>query len=355
MPKGIEALSEEEQAGIAAAIDEASGVPSDDEPTSDDTSSGDVQDDETAGDESEAPEDETEEPSSVDDESAGDGVDDESTEDVDEESVQDVAARFGFTEDEAEQFGSVEEVERQATLRDKYVVEQARARRQRQQAGKKEDDADTATQQTAAEQPAEEEKPFNALIEHLRADGYDEALIQMAEQQQKVIERQQAHIASQQEQFNKHLSELQNSAQAQREAQIQAQQQAEQSAFIGHIDALEMQDLFGSERGSNEEQKRNASEVFDNVRILREQAHYQGRSTEITPELVKRAVRLSFQKQIDHKAAQQRTKKVQGQSKQRMGKGSSSKGSGGKTAYTGTPKTDPEFQKLAKQHDLELV
>lgn len=153
--------------------------------------------------------------------------------------------------------------------------------------------------------PGQPESPyvdFSERIEALKTEGYDDELTNMFT----VLNEQNQMLQYQMAGFNQHAQMVQEGARTNHERQV-----------LGLIDSLDRNDLFGSDLEFTDEQSNNSKQVAGEIQQMVQQMGY-----ELNPNTAHQAFQRVFAQQLIKEAGENKTRKVQKQSRKRMGRGS---------------------------------
>lgn len=269
------------------------------------------------------PEDETQ---SGDEQSAGESDEGKAPVDEGREEILSLAKSYGLGPDEVASFTSREELEKSLELLDRQLLRKGsmaradEARRQQmlnqsieQPVRTPEPKAGGEGQQIPAGTPPKTEQnaaDIAADIKRLEELGYDAEIIKpLKAMYQRVQQMEQDR--GQELQFREH---------SQRQAMARSVAH-ERSLFVQSLDEIGDEELFGTAKSATDEQRRNVARLGDALTTLRVGLREMGRDPSLTPDLVKRAYRSAFGKQLDHRGKVSRSKAVISQSNNRMGSG----------------------------------
>lgn len=286
---------------------------------------------ESAAEEPEAAEesgDSEEETQSGDEQSAGESDAGKVPVDEGREEILSLAKSYGLGPDEVASFTSREELEKSLVLLDRQLLRkgsmarEAEARRQQmltqpveQPVRMPEPKASGEVQQQvpAGQQPPKTEQnaaDIAADIKRLEELGYDAEIIKPLKAMYQRVQQMEQDRGQ----------ELQLREQSQREAMARSVAH-ERGLFIQSLNEIGDEELFGTAKAATDEQRRNVMRLGEALTTLRVGLREMGRDPSLTPDLVKRAYRSAFGKQLDHRGKVERSKAAISQSNNRMGSG----------------------------------
>lgn len=269
-------------------------------------------------------EDETQ---SGDEQSAGESDEGKPLVDEGREEILSLAKSYGLDPEEVASFTSREELAKSLSLLDRQLLRtggmarMAEARRQQMLTQPMEQpvripeprlSGDGQQRVPAGEPPKTEQtaEDIAADIKRLEELGYDAEIIKPLKAMYQRVSRMELERGQ----------ELQHREHSQRQAMARSVAY-ERQLFVQSLDEIGDEELFGTAKSATDEQRRNVARLGDALTTLRVGLRETGRDPSLTPDLVKRAYRSAFGKQLDHRDKVSRSKAAISQSNNRMGSG----------------------------------
>lgn len=264
-----------------------------------------------------------------------------------------LAEQYGVTPAYAESFTDVEAFKQWLEVADQNAIHSFR--RQQAQAATAPEVPKPEVSQPAPEPttPAPEVDPeYQQIVERLKAEDFDESLVQVVEftgKQNKSLRQLTADLQKQVETLTQTFQE--------REQSNLQRQRAEQDALIArrvqtfdeNLSSLEHTELFGKAGTRTPEQEQNRAAVIDAANAIQASMAQRGVQTNAEDkQIVERAVRGLFSRQVMQKEQTKQASKLKSQAAQTMGTGRTTKADPAKTEFTGDVSTDPVMQQLIK-------
>jgi hypothetical protein len=228
------------------------------------------------------------------------------------EDMRELVNSLGLTDDQIREFSGPEEIERHANLLDKQLMRLGETKRPGESQEAALEAQEPAQKQLekverAVKQERDEQGRFVSAEKYIplvTADDFDEGL---AGEFQRIAEH-----------FNERVAKLESLLQQNEERSRRSEVQQHDTL----IDTLGHEDLFGTvEKPRSTEQQENRVKLLRALKILRNGMESVGQSVSVTPTLLKRALNQEFADQLSTKQRQSLTKKIQDQSKRKLGGG----------------------------------